>query len=78
MWVSHTGTFSYQGARLVAGSDGALVHVTADLLIDHVIDAKRFAPSTPALIGDQIIVGSMLEGAIIIMKSPAVWLAGVF
>ncbi len=71
VWVSATGVYAFEGPRLVAGSDGALLHVTRDLAIAHVIDAGRFAPGTPTVVGNRLVVGSTLQGAIAIVDTAA-------
>jgi hypothetical protein len=71
VWVAATGVYAYDGPRLTTGSPGALVRVTSSLAVEQTIDAGGFAPGTPTLTGDRLVVGSTLEGVIAVVDVTA-------
>ncbi len=75
-WVSCSGVLEQSDGRWRARSQGGLIRLDADSLeIVEVLALERFAPGTPAVTADWVIVGSVLEGSIALLPRGATALA---
>lgn len=73
LWISCSGPLGPSAEAAVAAlGDGALLRVdAASLEILEVVDAARFAPGTPALLPDGLVVGSLLQPALATLSGNA-------
>jgi hypothetical protein len=73
LWVSCSGPIGPDSAgRQGAHLDGALISLDPNTLeVQHHIDMARFAPATPALAGDTIVVGSLVTSRVALLSVTA-------
>ncbi|MFZ9889857.1 MAG: hypothetical protein ACO3JL_20365, partial [Myxococcota bacterium] len=65
-WVSCSGALERGGEGFSAASPGGLVRVLPESLsVAQVIELNDFAPGTPALVGDYVVVGSLLSARVL-------------
>lgn len=75
-WASCSGVLERGLASMEASSDGGLVRLdSASLEITRVVELGRFAPGTPAITREGIVVGSLLEGTLTYLPREASTLA---
>lgn len=72
VWLSLSGAFGIEDGRLVSASSGALLQLSAaDLTLLRTIDVGDFAPATPAVVGDTVVVGSLLSAEALVLGPTA-------
>lgn len=72
-WVSCSGALERRASGFSSASRGGLVRVSPDTLsVTQVIDLGDFAPGTPALIGEYLVVGSLLSAQVLRLPRDAV------